>query len=496
MRRPACLVAVVLVCALGCRVGPTYERTAVVELRAGAMVLENVGKQLRNICEPRTLLESSAVWRGVLNKEQTELARALLPRSAVSVLVDDVLMRIMSGASDSARPYARLLRKDAVNETTGKRIAGFYARFRTLDELMARWRWLRDTYVGAVRMETYGMSVQGRPLHMLRVGNTPAERPVRVLVQGLQHAREWVTAMAASYIAEQLVVDGMPRGVEVIVVVMANPDGFLHSATHDRLWRKNLSKQSSCGLNEGASGVDLNRNWGVDFGGSQSSSSDACSDVHCGRDAFSEPETASLRALVNRLPGLSAHLDIHAFGQLVVGPWLHSAAPPRAAALVDKVGLSLARALSDEGARYAYGRGARNGLYLASGTASDWFFAHGILSYTIELRPDLSDPLGFILREEQILPTCRDALRGVRALVSFAIDNFTLRSSEPVPSPVHSVHSGAAADPMNSAVPVIAPLIVIAAAGLVVSIVLAGVTVIVQCKRRNDISNSTSLSSG
>ena len=46
-------------------------------------------------------------------------------------------------------------------------------------------------------------------------------------------------------------------------------------------------------------GVDLNRNWNIDWNGGDSTSTNTCSDVYVGPHPFSEPEAQSLRDLID-----------------------------------------------------------------------------------------------------------------------------------------------------------------------------------------------------
>ena len=63
---------------------------------------------------------------------------------------------------------------------------------------------------------------------------------------------------------------------------------------------------------------------------------------------------------------------------------------------------------------YEYGEGAI-AFYPASGGSDDWAHSIGVpLSFTIELRDTGS--YGFILPENQILPTCIENMEGIRTV--------------------------------------------------------------------------------
>src|SRR5205085_9403103 len=124
---------------------------------------------------------------------------------------------------------------------------------------------------------------------------------------GGQHAREWATVPLPEYCAEQLLtkyatdphIQGLVNSVEFIFVPIMNPDGYDYTWTTTRLWRKNRhSGIAGCGTTVG---VDLNRNWGYQWGGEGAST--ACNnETYRGPSAFSEPETQVMRNFVQANP--------------------------------------------------------------------------------------------------------------------------------------------------------------------------------------------------
>jgi pimeloyl-ACP methyl ester carboxylesterase len=78
---------------------------------------------------------------------------------------------------------------------------------------------------------------------------------------------------------------------ELWVVPVANPDGYQHAWGSNRYWRKNR---------RGTHGVDLNRNFGVAWGGRGASKSER-SETYAGTAAFSEPESRALRGEAARI---------------------------------------------------------------------------------------------------------------------------------------------------------------------------------------------------
>ena len=81
---------------------------------------------------------------------------------------------------------------------------------------------------------------------------------------------------------------------------MANPDGYEYSRNYDRSWRKNCNTKNCYCYNfwEGC-GVDLNRNWGYNWGtgvnGIHSSNEPCHYEKYHGTGPFSEPETENIK---------------------------------------------------------------------------------------------------------------------------------------------------------------------------------------------------------
>jgi len=263
------------------------------------------------------------------------------------------------------------------------------------------------------RLVVLGTSVEGRPLQGLRVGRGAAG----ALVVGAQHAREWVAASSALYVAEQLVTSTDPRvaalldAYEVLVVPVANPDGYEYTWTTDRFWRKNRQDNG-----DGSFGVDLNRNWDAAWGG-VGGSPRTTSDNYAGAAAFSEPETAALRDFLLDHPSFRVHLDLHCTGQLALHPFASTPDDGPDEAVLAAATLAAAVAMSElHGASYRSGS-FNEGLYPASGVAIDWSYeALDTTSALFELRD--RGQYGFLLPTDQIEPTGAEALEGLLALVA------------------------------------------------------------------------------
>ena len=309
-------------------------------------------------------------------------------------------------------------------------IAGtsFFDDYRTNDEIDVYLDELVALYPGVTR-SIAGQSIQGRPISYLRFGTGPQT----IAITAGQHAREWINPAATLWMVERVLrgaAEGEREFVDLLartswlVVPISNPDGYDYTHTSDRLWRKNRRNLFP------DYGVDLNRNWGAGYGGPGSSSSPS-SETYRGLSAFSEPETAALRTLLEAEDSLLMCLDIHSFGQLLLSPYGYQDSEPTEGMGPMLSGLALDAALDMLGSHGSlYTPIPAHDLYLASGIASDWSWDDlGAPSWTFELRP--VGGAGFLLPPDQIVPTGEEL---TEAVISLA-DRLLLGRGHPIAGP-------------------------------------------------------------
>jgi len=274
------------------------------------------------------------------------------------------------------------------------------------------------TYPQRAALLTIGNSCEGRPFYGLGISAWVAveqlDRPAFFIVGG-HHAREWISVEVSLYAAERLVVD-YDRSArirrllnigKVWIVPVLNVDGFEYSQTTDRLWRLNRHDFGS------AIGVDLNRNYGLQWGRTVGSSSVVGTETYHGSAPFSEPETQAVRDLFAAHRFIGA-ISFHNYGQVVLTPWAYTYSPPRDGAamrgLADEVAGEMNAAHDNPFNDYRSGQWA-SALYVGSGVFADWVYGtYGVMASLIELRPH--DTPYFLLPADEILPTSVEAFAG------------------------------------------------------------------------------------
>ncbi|MEU4442403.1 M14 family zinc carboxypeptidase [Actinosynnema sp. NPDC050801] len=243
----------------------------------------------------------------------------------------------------------------------------------------------------------------GAPVTGVELGRADDFAPVFVLLGG-HHAGEWPSVdvvvefaaeLAQLHGRDQRVTDLLDR-VRVVVVPVVNPDGYAVSRDLEV-----EGKRRSCRVDDAREevtraecadaanadfGVDLNRNYGVNWGGSGSSGVRTQEDYR-GTGPFSEPETRNVRDLVSthQVTGL---VSVHTYAALTVRPPYQRATSATAdEPLYARVGEVMAAA-------NGYPSVPGGDLYEAAGTAVEWaYHTTGGLGFDVELGGDSShDP--------------------------------------------------------------------------------------------------------
>jgi murein tripeptide amidase MpaA len=340
-----------------------------------------------------------------------QYAAFLETRIQHEILIDDLQAHIDAWRAD--------------NEQRRQQDGGWYEAFRDLQEIEARLDQLAAAHPGLATISIIGQSLEERPIRMIRITGPaptppPDQRPA-IVINGTQHSRESLSPMVSMYFIEHLLthyatdprIQAIVDGIDFHIIPMVNPDGYEHVWNTDPMWRKNRRENpgSTCG------GVDLNRNWGFQWG-LAGSSGDPCSQTFRGSAAIAEPETQAIVSVIDALGNqdrLRAHLDIHSAAQRFLSPWGYSYDRPPDLTVMDYLGQQMADAIAAHRGRiYPYGPGSQL-LYIVSGGARDYSYGnYGAMSWTLEL----SGP-GFYPPASEIFPVSVENASGLLALAEF-----------------------------------------------------------------------------
>jgi len=292
-----------------------------------------------------------------------------------------------------------------------------------------------------------GETYEGRKIQAIRitanVSSPESQKKPMIWLDGGIHAREWVSPATVTYIIDSLLgekeedkstqMTELLKEFQFVIAPVINPDGYEYSHTHDRLWRK-TRKPSGCRWNKKnwfggcfykmCYGADPNRNWSADWG-KEGVNKDRCSNVYPGKKAFDQENTRMVKEYLesqkdqeSQKSKLVLYVTYHSYSQLFLTPLGYTTDEPENYQHHLKVGAAVVAAIAQRhNAKYINQRSAA--LYPASGDSADW--VHDVLgltdSYTFELRPDENSSYGFLLPEDQILPTGEENVDGLLALI-------------------------------------------------------------------------------
>ncbi|CAB3380479.1 Hypothetical predicted protein [Cloeon dipterum] len=173
-----------------------------------------------------------------------------------------------------------------------------FQRYHRISDIYAYLEYLVSKFPSICSIETIGTTIQGREIKVLKISGSNAK--FGFYIEGGIHAREWVSPASVAYIVRELVEyrskNSFAENADYYVSPVANPDGYEFTHTNSRLWRKNRrdSTDKSC------PGVDLNRNYGYQWGG-LGASRQSCDETFAGENSFSEPETQAVRDFLTKI---------------------------------------------------------------------------------------------------------------------------------------------------------------------------------------------------
>ncbi|MBK8564389.1 MAG: immune inhibitor A [Saprospiraceae bacterium] len=237
---------------------------------------------------------------------------------------------------------------------------------------------------------------EGRPVFWLKISDNPNQNEIEpeVLYTGVHHAREPNSLSQMIfymwYLLERYDTDPEVKYLvdnsELYFVPCLNPDGYVYNETTNPngsgMWRKNRRDNG-----DGTYGVDLNRNygfeWGFDNNGSSPSTNSA---TYRGPSAFSEPETQMMRDFC-LAHNFQIALNYHTFGDLLIYPWGYVDG-----ATVDHPTFSSFGPFMARDNNFLNGFGTQTVGYTVNGDSDDWMYGEQtakdkIFSMTPEVGP-------------------------------------------------------------------------------------------------------------
>lgn len=293
----------------------------------------------------------------------SELSRLRTSTYKYEILVDDVAAKL---AEVNSKYYARVNASGGrmAFERTGSAVddiivapstfvvQGTFGGYYSFAQMEAAMDELVSAYPTLAQKISLGQSHLGRDIWCIKISDNVTSDETgepEVLYMGLQHAREAIGGSSMiffmQYLCEQYNADIRIRDLvdnrEVFIIPCANPDGWEYNRLNGGAgsgWRKNRRNNGG-----GVYGVDLNRNWGVDWGNCSApivgnpgscGSNDPTDDTYYGPSAFSEPETQAIRDFTYTR-NLVAMIDQHAYGPYYSLPFGRPSLPTNTMTVAD-----------------------------------------------------------------------------------------------------------------------------------------------------------------
>lgn len=229
--------------------------------------------------------------------------------------------------------------------------------------------------------QSLGQTIEGRDIWAFKISDNPLidEEEPEMLYTAAIHAREVITPLVLQHYINWLV-DNYgtdPEATEYVneremwFVLCVNPDGYYYNELTNPggggMWRKNRRVNGG-----GTFGVDLNRNWGYEWGyDDEGSSSSPSAETYRGTAPFSEPETQAMRDF-HIARDFAVSVYYHSYSNLVLYPWGYDyfLTPDD----------DIFGAAADTMASYnGYDPGPAHGLYPANGVTDDWIYGEQVL---------------------------------------------------------------------------------------------------------------------
>ncbi|XP_077568534.1 carboxypeptidase B2 [Stigmatopora nigra] len=367
----------------------------------------------------------TALWQPVHSqyiKEDTEV-HLFVPANSSST-VKDLLQRYNIAHEVLLDNTNSLIEMQTKNDSTDPRSAtSYYERYHSLEDI---YYWINRTaqdHPNIIKTILIGSSYEKRPLHALKLSFNSENKKALWIDCGI-HAREWISPAfclwfvqyALAFYKKNQDITTILDNMDVYVLPVMNPDGYLYTWTTNRMWRKNRSiSPHSC------VGVDLNRNFDANWC-TEGASNDPCSEIYCGAFPESEPESEAVaNFLRSKKDTIQLYLSIHAYSQMLLFPY--SCTLDEAHNHNDL--LEMAQEASQNIRRYyrntyKYGAGAQT-IYLAPGGSDDWAYNLGIkYSFTFELQD--RGRYGFLLPPSHISKASNEALLAVKTIAKRVIE--------------------------------------------------------------------------
>ncbi|MBF0547998.1 MAG: zinc carboxypeptidase [Candidatus Riflebacteria bacterium] len=286
----------------------------------------------------------------------------------VEVVVSEEELKLLPATKSPPKIIIHDINGYVAGILANQRVGAEYYNYDRLTSTLNNWA---QQYSSIARLCSIGKTFEGRDILAMEVTENPdANQPKpAALIDGAHHSREWISMeVAMEALKEILEGYGKDQNLTRLVkerkiwfVPLVNPDGLVYNQTKDGFWRKNRRPIDGTHF-----GVDLNRNYGYQWGG-LGASTDPSADTFRGSGPFSEAETLAIKGLAER-EHFQVSVSFHSYSELILYPFGYAKG---VSCPGDPTFKSLAQGMSQFN-HYAPMKSAE--LYPASGDSDDWLY--------------------------------------------------------------------------------------------------------------------------
>lgn len=339
---------------------------------------------------------------------------SLLKKNNVKVtyIVEDLEKNLVKYNQDIDKKSAKNA-KVAVATPTNFAL-GSYGGYYTFAELQTILDQMRTLYPNLISAKSsIGTTVEGRSVFMVKISDNPDadEAEPEMFFNAVHHAREPMSMSQLIFFMWHILenyntdkdIKTLVNSTELYIVPCVNPDGYVYNQTTNPsgggMWRKNRKNNGN-----GTYGVDINRNYGFQWGiNNTGSSPTTSSETYRGTAPFSEPETQIIRNFCNT-HAFSLSMDFHAYGNYCIHPYGYASTNSNPElSLFQQMGSFF---VAENG--FISGNAQQTVNYTANGAGDDWKYGEQttkgkIYSFTPEIGPAAE---GFWPASSRIIPLC------------------------------------------------------------------------------------------
>jgi len=280
-----------------------------------------------------------------------------------------------------------------------------------------------------------GYTIEGREMWAVKISDNPSidEDEPEVMYTAAIHAREVITPEVILNFMDHVTdnyginpeITDLVNNTEIWIVPVVNPDGYYYNEDYmpggGGNWRKNRRDNGG-----GIYGVDLNRNYGYQWGYDDAGSSPDTDDpTYRGTGPFSEPETQNMRDFTEAHE-FAITVYVHSYSNLILWPWGYDYLLTPDEYVFAELGDSMT-------AFNGYEPTAAHGLYAANGVTDDWGYGETTSknlnwAFTFEVGSSID---GFWPDPSRIPALVAENLGPLLFLTRHAGDVWTYRKPEP-----------------------------------------------------------------